>query len=125
MTVAFWCVLVAGFMPYVMTIIAKRGGAKYDNRDPRAWLAQQEGFRKRANNAQLNSFEAFPLFAAAVIIAHIVNGPQAIVDALALLFIGLRVIYLALYLANKSRLRSLVWFAGFGTVIATFVVAAG
>jgi uncharacterized MAPEG superfamily protein len=125
MTVAFWCVLVAGFMPYLMAIIAKRGGAKYDNRDPRAWLAQQEGFRKRANNAQLNSFEAFPLFAAAVIIAHIANGPQAIVDTLALLFIGLRVIYLALYLANKSRLRSLVWFAGFGTVIATFVVAAG
>lgn len=125
MTVAFWCVLVAGFTPYLMAIIAKRGGAKYDNRDPRAWLAQQEGFRKRANNAQMNCFEAFPLFAAAVIIAHIVNGPQPLVDMLALLFIGLRVLYAILYLANKSTLRSLTWFAGFGTTIAIFVVAAG
>lgn len=123
MTVAFWCVLVAGFMPYVCAIIAKRGGKGFDNRDPRAWLAQQEGFRKRANSAQLNSFEAFPLFAAAVIIAHLLDGPQALVDTLALVFVGSRVLYVILYLANQSMLRSLVWFAGFGTVIAIFIVA--
>lgn len=124
MTVAFWCVLVAGFMPYVCAIIAKRGGERYDNRDPRAWLAKQEGFRKRANNAQMNCFEAFPFFAAAVIIAHVVNGPQALVDTLALVFIGLRVLYLILYLANQSLMRSLVWFAGFATAIAIFFVGA-
>ena len=69
MTIALWCVLVAGILPYVATSIAKAGAERYDNRDPRAWLDRQEGFRRRADNAQRNSFEAFPFFAAAVIVA--------------------------------------------------------
>jgi uncharacterized MAPEG superfamily protein len=123
MTVALWCVLVAGILPYVATLIAKSGREAFDNRDPRSWLAKQEGFRRRANAAQLNGFEAFPFFAAAVIIAHVLNGPQSLVNALALLFIAARVLHLIFYLANQATLRSLVWFAGFGSVIAIFVVA--
>jgi len=124
MTVAFWCVLIAGFLPYVATVIAKSGRRDFDNREPRTWLAKQEGFRKRANAAQQNGFEAFPYFAAAVIIAHVLNGPQALVDILAMVFVALRILYLICYLSNQSMLRSLVWFAGLGTVIAIFIVAA-
>lgn len=124
MTVAFWCVFAAGLLPYVATVTAKSGRRGYDNRDPRAWLAKQEGFRKRANAAQLNGFEAFPFFAAAVIIAHVLNGPQALVDTLALVFVAARVVYLALYLADQAALRSLVWFIGLMTVVAIFIVAA-
>jgi uncharacterized MAPEG superfamily protein len=124
MTVALWCVFVAGFLPYAATLIAKVGRKDFDNRDPRGWLARQEGYRKRAHAAQLNSFEAFPFFAAAVIVAHLLNGPQALVDTLALVFIAVRIVYIALYLANRSSLRSLVWFVGFGAVIAIFIVAA-
>ena len=123
MTVALWCVFVAGLLPYVATLIAKSGG--YDNRAPRDWLARQEGFRKRANAAQMNSFEAFPFFAAAVITAHVLNGPQSLVDTLALVFIAARIAYLACYLANKPALRSLVWFVGLAMIVAIFVVAAG
>ncbi len=123
MTVALWCVLAAGTMPYVATLIAKSGRRGFDNRAPRDWLARQEGFRKRANAAQLNSFEAFPLFAAAVIVAHLVRGPQSLVDLLAILFVVLRLLYLACYLANQSLLRSTVWFAGLATVVAIFVAA--
>ncbi len=123
MTVALWCVLAAGILPYVATLIAKSGRKGFDNRTPRDWLAKQEGFRKRANAGQLNSFEAFPLFAAAVIIAHLVRGPQPLVDLLALLFVALRVLYLVCYLANQSMLRSLVWFAGLAIVAAIFVAA--
>ncbi|HEY4644678.1 MAG TPA: MAPEG family protein [Steroidobacteraceae bacterium] len=123
MTIALWCVLVAGILPYVATLIAKSGREGFDNRDPRSWLAKQEGFRKRANAAQLNAFEAFPFFAAAVIIAHLLNGPQSLVNTLALVFIGARVLHLAFYLANQATLRSLAWFVGFGSIIAIFVVA--
>jgi len=123
MTIALWCVLVAGILPYAAVLIAKSGREGFDNRDPRSWLAKQEGFRKRANAAQLNAFEAFPFFAAAVIIAHLLNGPQSLVNTLALVFIGARVLHLAFYLANQATLRSLAWFAGFGSVIAIFVVA--
>ena len=123
MTVALWCVLVAGLLPFVATLIAKSGG--FDNRAPRDWLARQEGFRKRANAAQMNSFEAFPFFAAAVITAHVLNGPQSLVDTLALVFIAARIAYLAFYLANKPALRSLVWFVGLAMTVAIFIVAAG
>ena len=87
MTMAFWCVLVAGFLPYLATLTAKIGGQRFDNRNPRDWLDAQAGFRKRANAAQHNSFEAFPLFAAAVIIAHIAGAPQARIDLLAVIFV--------------------------------------
>ena len=40
---------------------------------------------------QLNGFEAFPLFAAAVIVAQILQAPQARIDILALVFVAARV----------------------------------
>lgn len=124
MTIALWCVFVAGILPYVATVIAKSGRSGFDNRDPRGWLARQEGFRKRANAAQLNSFEAFPFFAAAVIIAHLLNGPQGLVDVLALGFIAARVLHFAFFLANHATLRSLAWFVGLGVVVSIFLIGA-
>ena len=124
MTLALWCILIAGLLPYAATLTAKIGGANFNNADPRAWLAHQEGFRHRANAAQLNSFEAFPFFAAAVLVAELVNAPQARVDAFAIGFIAARVLYLGCYLANLAVLRSLAWFAGLVCVIALFVSSA-
>ncbi len=43
MTIALWCVFIAGILPYVATMIAKSGRHGFDNRAPRQWLAQQEG----------------------------------------------------------------------------------
>jgi len=120
MTNAYWCVLIAGLLPYLATVTAK-GGARFDNRNPRAWLAQQTGYRARANAAQLNGFEAFPLFAAAVIVAHLTDAPQARVDTLAMVFVAARVAHLAFYLADLATLRSLAWFAGIGSAVAIFV----
>jgi uncharacterized MAPEG superfamily protein len=120
MTIAFWCVLAAGLLPIVTAGIAKGGARAYDNAQPRLWMAAQEGWRARANAAQQNGWEAFPLFAAAVIIAHLTQAPAARVDLLALAFVGLRVAYIACYLWNKASLRSLVWLAGHGCIIALF-----
>lgn len=123
MSVAYWCVLIAGLLPYVATLTAKVG-ARFDNRKPREWLAQQSGYRSRANAAQLNGFEAFPLFAAAVIVAHLTDAPQARVDLLAMVFIAARLAYLGFYLADQATLRSLAWFAGIGSAVAIFVSGA-
>jgi uncharacterized MAPEG superfamily protein len=119
MSIAFACVLVAGLLPYLATVIAK-AGAKFDNRTPRDWLAQQAGYRRRANAAQANGFETFPLFAAAVIIAAVRQLPQHHVDLLAMGFIAARVLYLAFYLADRAALRSLAWVAGLACVIGIF-----
>ena len=124
MSTALWCVLIAGLLPYAATLTAKIGGAKFDNANPRDWLGNQSGFRRRANAAQLNGFEAFPLFAAAVIVAQILQAPQPRIDMLALVFVAARVAYLAFYLADLATLRSLAWFVGIASAAAIFVSAA-
>ena len=123
MTIAYWCVLLAAVLPLAATGIAKVGGDRYSNRYPRAWLDKQQGFRARAHAAQANSFEAFPFFAAAVIVAHLTHAPQARVDLLAVLFVAARAVYLACYVADWHWIRSLVWFVGFVSCIAIFVAA--
>lgn len=119
-TTAHWCVLIAGLLPYAATITAK-AGARFDNRHPRDWLARQTGWRARAHAAQLNGFEAFPLFAAAVLVAQQVGAPQARVDALAIAFVAARLAYLGAYLADVAWLRSVVWLVGIGCAVAIFL----
>ena len=123
MTIAFWCVLAAALLPYVFAMGAK-WSRRYDNATPRRSLEQNEGWRLRAHWAHLNSFEAFAPFAAAVIICHLVRGPTATADTLAMAFIALRLVYGAFYIADKPSARSLTWMASIGCVIGLFVVAA-
>ena len=124
MTLAYWCVLAAALMPFLFTGIAKFSGGRYNNYSPREFLEKQEGFRKRAHWAQLNSFEAFPMFAAAVIMAHLTGAEQDYINTLAIAFIGIRIVYGAMYLANLAALRTLVWSAGLACVIALFAAGA-
>jgi uncharacterized MAPEG superfamily protein len=125
MSVALWCVLIAGILPYVATTVAKAGGERYNNRNPRAWLAKQQGFRARAHAAQLNSFEAFPFFAAAVIVAHLTQAPAERVGALAVIFVVARVAYLASYLADWHWARSVLWLIGWLATLTIFVSGVG
>lgn len=124
MNVAFWCVLAAGLMPYLFTAIAKVVGERFDNRRPREWQARLSGLPARAHAAHLNSFEAFPLFAAAVLVAHLAQVPAARIDALALAFVALRLGFGACYLADWPRARSLVWLLALLCCIALFASAA-
>lgn len=123
MTLANWCVLAAALIPYGLAGLAK-SRTDFDNARPRNWLAGLGGWRQRAHWAQLNSFEAFPPFAAAVIIAQQAGAAQVVIDGLALAFVALRLAYSACYILDRSALRSLVWTAGVGCVVALFVVAA-
>ncbi|MGC3981553.1 MAG: MAPEG family protein [Steroidobacteraceae bacterium] len=122
-TIALWCILAVGFLPYVAAGIAK-SDPSFDNSNPRGWLSKQSGFRQRANAAQQNSFEALPLFAAAVLVAQYLHAPQWQIDTLAGLFVVIRLVYIALYLGNKATLRSATWATGFACVIGLFLIAA-
>jgi uncharacterized MAPEG superfamily protein len=124
MTLADWCVLAAGILPLAATGLAKWGFRDFDNRNPRAWLARQTGFRARANAAQANSFEAFPFFAAAVIIAQQAHAVQGRVDVLAAAFVALRLLYLGCYLADRATARSAVWFAAYVCIVGLFIISA-
>jgi uncharacterized MAPEG superfamily protein len=120
MTIAYWCVLFMGLFPIVAAGIAKKGFESYDNGMPRQWLAQQTGFRARANAAQANLFESLPLFFATVIIASISNAPQDRIDLLAIGFVIARIAYLVCYVADWPTTRSFVWLAGLACAVAIF-----
>ena len=128
-TLANLCILAACALPIVCVGIAKRTGfgrrrkdGGYDNHDPRGWLDKQSGLAARANAAQLNSFEALPLFIAGVLIAQQAGAAQARVDALAIGFVLVRIVYIAMYLADKQLARSAVWTLGVGLSVALFFV---
>jgi uncharacterized MAPEG superfamily protein len=127
-TVAYWCVLIAVLLPYACAYLAKmRGFGKrrseggFDNADPRAWLARQQGFAARANAAQANSFEALPFFIGAVLVAHQLGAPQTRLDILAVLFVTLRVIYIVMYVAGMPTARSAFWGLAFLVNLAIFL----
>ncbi|UVM50932.1 MAPEG family protein [Pseudomonas sp. B21-015] len=127
MTVALWCILIAIFLPYLCTGVAKFSGGKFglkQNHDPRAFLDSLEGVARRAHSAQLNSFEVTPAFAAAVIVAHLAGNAELVtINVLSVLFITSRLLYIICYLADWAILRSLVWAVGMGLIVSFFVVS--
>jgi uncharacterized MAPEG superfamily protein len=128
-TLAYWCILIAVLLPLICAGIAKSGKfgvsrskGGYDNDNPRAWLAVQAEWRARANSAQANSFEALPFFMGSVIIAHQLGAYQARIDILAFVFVFLRMIYIMMYIAGLSNIRSIVWALAFAVNIAILFV---
>lgn len=126
MNLIAWSLLAAALMPVGCAGIAKWGAmlrprrdGGFDNHNPREWLARQQGYRARANAAQANCFEALPFFIGAVLYAlAVTHAPAARVEALAGLWLLLRVAYVALYLADKPSARSLVWALALATNVA-------
>jgi uncharacterized MAPEG superfamily protein len=123
--VAYACVLIAAVLPYIWVGIAKAGARGYDNRDPRGWMARQsEPRRVRAYAAQLNAFEAFPIFAAGVALASIAQVEEQRIALLAVVFIVARVLHGVFYLADRATLRSLAWLVAIACSLALLANAA-
>ena len=115
-TIAYWCVFAAAMLPFACAYLAKAPGfgksrkqGGFDNADPRGWLSKQTDWQARANAAQANSFEALPFFIGAVIIAHQLGAAQGVVDILAVIFVTLRIVYIAMYVAGLPLVRSGIW----------------
>ena len=114
-------ILFAGVMPWICAGIAKAGQKNYDNHNPREWLAKQSGYRARANAAQANCFEAFPLYAVGVLLAMLSDVDIDQIQLCAGIFIVARVAYVACYVMDKDKLRSLAWTVGVASTIALYV----
>ncbi|MFM9975474.1 MAG: MAPEG family protein [Beijerinckiaceae bacterium] len=121
MSVALWSVLFAALLPILTVGFAKRMGGRYNNNDPRKTAAQYEGVAKRAYAAHQNGYEAFPLFAAAVLVAEMKGAPRGLVDMLALGYVALRIGYVGAYMADKPNLRSILWALSLFAAIAIFI----
>jgi len=118
MTIAFWCVLIAALLPYVPFALVS---SKVDMRAPRKGERDLEGLAARALGAHLNAFETFPPFAAAVIVAHLVEGASATVNVLAVLYIVARLAHTGFYLADKAKPRSASFTIGMILMVVIFV----
>ncbi len=120
MSLAVVCLIIAALLPVVCAAIAKWGPQDFDNHQPRAWLATQTGHRARANAAQANSWEAFPVFAVGVLLAMQAGASTAVLDLLAAVFILSRIAYIAFYVTDRSSARSIVWTVGFLSSLALY-----
>lgn len=124
MNLSYWCILIAGILPVVTVAVAKWGRRDFDNAEPRQWMEKLQGLRRRADNAHRNHFEAFPFFAAGVLVAQQLNADQDSINMLAVTFIAARIIYTLLYLANRPTMRSITWVIGYIAVIGLFLLPA-
>jgi len=126
MSTPFVCVFIAFLLNLLskgpLALAMSRRPRGYDNKHPRDQEATLEGWGRRAFAAHHNGFEAFPAFAAAVLIAQI-SGADAVWSArLALVFVVARTLYLPLYIFNLDILRSTVWMVGVGAICGLFLL---
>jgi uncharacterized MAPEG superfamily protein len=121
MTIAELCLVGAILLTILSIMPAKFDGRRaYDNANPRNPAFYTPGLRARAQGAHQNGFEAFPFFAAAVILAEMRAVPQGTVNALAVAFIVARIAYVLFYLTNRPTSRSMVWAVGLACNLAIF-----
>ena len=79
---------------------------------------------RNANAAHLNGFEAFPAFAAGVLMAQFAGVDPGRISTLAVAFVALRILHGIFYLTGTQALRSVVWLGGFASVLGLMVLAA-
>jgi uncharacterized MAPEG superfamily protein len=125
MTVAEWCVF-AILLLYLLTIAPVKliGFRRFDNTKPRDPAFYDDPIAARALGAHQNGIEAFPFFAAAVLLAEFRAGPQHLIDEMAVLFLIVRIAYVFTYLGNRPTLRTILWSIGFAINLGIFFMPA-
>jgi uncharacterized MAPEG superfamily protein len=128
MTTPFWCLLVAVLIPYVLAGVAvyhkTRQFGSLDNRQPRVQAAALEGAGARAFAAQQNAWEALPVFASAVLVAHLAGADPGSSATASLVFLLARAAHAVCYVADLATARSLAFGVGFACCLWLFGLAA-
>jgi uncharacterized MAPEG superfamily protein len=124
MSFALWMILVAILLPIVTTGLPKYTQRDLDNNNPREWQERLTGWRKRADWAHRNHFEALPMFAAAVLVAHTAHASATAMTWLTTIWVLCRIAYTVFYLKDMANERSLAWIGAFACVIGLFVASA-
>jgi uncharacterized MAPEG superfamily protein len=128
MTTPFWCLLVACLIPYFIAPISGYFKSKQfgvlDNKNPRTQAAGLTGAGARAQAAQANAWEALPVFASAVIVAHLAGADPGSSSTAALVFIAARIGHAGFYLADLDKARSAIFLVAVACCIWLFVLAA-
>jgi uncharacterized MAPEG superfamily protein len=128
LTIPFWCLLVAIFMPYVLAgtsvyFRAQQFGA-VDNNQPRVQAAALTGAGARAWAAQQNAWEALVVFGLSVFVAHAAGADPGSSALASEIFVVARVAHAFCYLADLATLRSLSFGVAMGCCLWLFGLAA-
>ncbi len=128
MTTPFWCLLAAVLLPYVWAGVGvyykRQQFGTIDANHPRAQAAALTDAGARANAAQLNSWEALPVFGAAVVVAHLAGADAGLSAIASLVFVASRALHGVFYINDLALPRSLSFAAGFGACLWLFGLAA-
>ena len=123
MTIAEWTLLGAVLL-YLLTLapIKPLGYKSFDNANPRDPAFFTPGIRTRVLGAHINGIETYPFFATAVLLAEFRAMPQHRIDALAVAFLVVRLVFVAAYIGNWPMTRTLLWNLGFFVNLAIFLM---
>ncbi|KAJ1924699.1 hypothetical protein IWQ60_005019 [Tieghemiomyces parasiticus] len=121
--IQFGC-LFATFLVWTLTIIplyvsrrAADGG--FNHHTPRMQYNSLTASGLRILGAHVNTMEAFTLFAVGVFVNRAGAGSVVVADAVSIVFVVSRVIYVLTYMLNLYLIRTVIWFIGF---VATFTL---
>ena len=114
MTFAYFSILIFALINSLCSLLAKKSARLLDaeaNHEPRRHRSQASGEAARLFAAEQNGYEMLPLYAAAVIIAHVTGeAAQSTINILSALFLLLRTAYIWAYAQDKATLRSNIWY---------------
>ncbi|HEY5718420.1 MAG TPA: MAPEG family protein [Motiliproteus sp.] len=122
MTGPFWCLFAATLWLVLSKVPMNILGARlepYDNHYPRLQQQRLRGAAHRAWAAHHNMQEAYPAFAAAVLVSHLGRGDPLLATLLGGLFLAARLSYQLCYLLDWPQARSISWGIG---LLATLVL---
>jgi len=118
LTLLAWTLVLALFQILLAsTLRTRETGAEY-NAGPRDGAAPPpRPVTARLQRAQANLFETLPLFAAAVLIAHVSNNEGDLTLWGSWMYLVARIVYVPLYAAGIPLVRSLVWLVSLAGLI--------
>jgi uncharacterized MAPEG superfamily protein len=109
------CIFIASTLPYIWTGYAKAMGPGYNNSTTRDFIENLTGKRRRAHYAQLNQFEALPIFFISLFVALSNKVPLQTIEAAAIIHVIARMIYGLTYIYDQATFRTLIWSVAIGT----------
>lgn len=127
LTLLAWTLVLALVQIFlVSTLRTQETGTQY-NMGPRdAEAPPPRPVTARLQRAQANLFETLPLFAAAVLLAHVSGNEGDLTLWGCWMYLLARIVYVPLYAAGIPLVRSLVWLVSLaGLVLVLFAVLTG
>lgn len=110
LTVLGWTLVLALVQIFLPAMLRDRETGRAYNAGPRDEAGPPVGkVTGRLRRAQANLFETLPLFAIAILIAHVAGRNGALTHWGAVLYLAARVVYVPLYAFGVPYVRSLVW----------------